>query len=97
MSTPQHTPGPWFAQYRQYTMAIGGGGDDLGGAHLVALLHHDSNPNSRADARLIAAAPELLNALKRFAHAMEQKSYPELQGIASDAFQAISKVEGREP
>jgi hypothetical protein len=47
-----------------------------------------------ANARLIAAAPDLLAALERFAHAMEQRSYPELQGVASDAFAAIAKAKG---
>jgi hypothetical protein len=48
------------------------------------------------DARLIASAPELLAALQRFASAMEQRSYPELQGIACDAFAAIAKATGSE-
>lgn len=45
-----------------------------------------------ANARLIAAAPELLAALRRFADAVTARSYPELQGIACDAFSAIAKA-----
>ena len=36
-----------------------------------------------------AKASYMLATLKRFASAMEQHSYPELQGIASDAFAII--------
>ena len=38
-----------------------------------------------------AKASYMLATLKRFASAMEQHSYPELQGIASDAFAIIAR------
>jgi hypothetical protein len=67
----QHTPGPWQAQYMTETHRIVGGGDDMGGAHQVAIIYHDPdprlmerNPNAAADALLIATAPELLAALE---------------------------------
>lgn len=65
----QFTPGPWHSQYRQSTCAIVA--DTENGAQLVASINHDAdprtaenNPNAMADARLIAAAPELLAALQ---------------------------------
>jgi len=35
---------------------------------------------------------ELLAVLERFADAMKQRSYPELQGVACEAFAVIAKV-----
>ena len=34
-----HTKGPWFYQYRQTVFSIGGGGDELGGDHTVAIIN----------------------------------------------------------
>ena len=45
-----------------------------------------------ANARLTAAAPALLAACQRFAKAMQEGRYPELQGVACDAFEAIAKA-----
>jgi len=79
-----HTPGPWTTQPI---------GDEtecniLGaGRELIATV-------SDNDAKVIAAAPDMLAALKRFARAMEQGNYPEMQGVACDAFEAIRKAEG---
>lgn len=47
------------------------------------------------DANLFAAAPDMYAALTRFAKAIQEGSYPELQGIACDAFQALEKAEGK--
>lgn len=97
--TQGHTPGPW---------ALGKNGDNCAKDHaicsdarVIAKVYGNGypvgsgwSPDSAADARLIAAAPDLLAALERFAHAMEQKSYPELQGVASDAFAALARAKG---
>jgi hypothetical protein len=40
------------------------------------------------------AYPDLLAALERFAKAVTQGNYPELQGIATDAFVALDKTNG---
>ena len=45
-----------------------------------------------ANARLIAAAPDLLAVVQRFARHCEQNSVPELQGIARDALTAIARA-----
>jgi uncharacterized membrane protein len=56
MSTQQHTPGPWEV-VRSVTCG-----------HLRAAHNYQSNPKNEwtnADIKLIAAAPDLLDALKR--------------------------------
>lgn len=71
-----HTPGPWEADYDEYGDEIwyGGSGQGLwtikgpGSCYLAGMAGEDEEPGSReqaeADARLISAAPDLLEALK---------------------------------
>ena len=66
-----HTPGPW--EYREP------GGEEVFGPAIYAPGAHDTDPlaaaKTEADARLIAAAPDLLAALQGvagFAHAMAE-------------------------
>jgi hypothetical protein len=87
----RHTPGPWKA-------------DDKGKAVFIPLrAHHceqlgiqvgfvswEDDKESLANARLIAAAPELLEALKR-AHTWLQGSEP---GRAQYLGEVIAKAEG---
>jgi hypothetical protein len=95
--TAQHTPGPWRHEQGAFGLYISAlWQDDVRKRIRVAdMPAEEMDPETEANARLIAAAPELLEALRRFANAMEQRSYPELQGVASDAFAAIAKAEGR--
>lgn len=67
--TAQHTPGPWgFSKYagRDYGIFP----DDSGGELALVRGDHD-NEQQLANARLIAAAPELLAALKDAAGILE--------------------------
>ena len=48
----------------------------------------------KANARLIAAAPDLLAACERFGRWCEQYGPPEIQGVACDVFAAIAKATG---
>ena len=102
----QHTPGPW-SQYRDHPLVI----VDDKGASLGEMLPGDpyiSYEAALANARLVAAAPELLAALK---HRIDQAEgalryfedhYPQddflrdtlLHGI-EDARAAIARAEGR--
>ena len=83
-----HTPGPWTP------VECDGNEDDLaindsdGGYVCYSVATH-------ADAELIAAAPELLAALK--AHLPWDEDYGPVQGwgIWQDAVDAINKAEGR--
>jgi len=95
-----HTPGPWAVQ------AIFPGVSQTFEPRVCILAKYEGSDVRIADvpdvanrdceemknAHLMAAAPDLLAALQRFAHWYEQNSAPELQGIACDAFQAIAKA-----
>jgi hypothetical protein len=88
----KHTPGPWKSN---------GANQVFGGAYsgLIATVTSTANPEiCEADARLIAAAPELLEALKRIAYEPQGKadaSHAEvLKAVEKIAKQAIAKAEG---
>jgi hypothetical protein len=86
----KHTPGPWFSQY-----------DDNGfyeiGSEAVSLrlaFTHGEGDTDEANARLIAAAPELLEALKDLLY---QAKLSENEGgwDFEQATAAIAKAEGQ--
>jgi len=96
----EHTPGPWHthgtAIHAQYRYA--------GRKHhhhvaevspLVSAEAHGDIGTPEANARLIAAAPELLRALKRIAEV--RAGSPWAEGMAGIARAAIAKAEGRTP
>jgi hypothetical protein len=74
-STPAHTPGPWHLKLARKYSGYWAAGD----AHAVTAEDRGDNwrgyvtgvlansPNAEANARLIAAAPELLGALEQIA------------------------------
>jgi hypothetical protein len=79
MSAPKHTPGPWVA-IDDYEVSVDAesnigneiaawwvvGNPDVGNGEVAAILHFYGSEEAQADAnaRLIAAAPELLAAAK---------------------------------
>lgn len=73
MTTQQakHTPGPWHVRYRQKRSDFDGGmpeivGDENGLPVIADIRWNGENEEyGQANARLIAAAPELLEACKR--------------------------------
>lgn len=102
MSAPTHTPGPWASLDRlenSRTLT-----HITNGAHIVCTLgttRTDGSPNHSANARLIAAAPEMLAALK----ALMQRAVKDAERYApdgnepiwafiSDASDAIEKAKG---
>ncbi len=87
--TTKHTPGPWSVKKTNC-----GHGAVTAGTYT---LRHNwdglgSQEEMDANARLIAASPELLDALKL---ALEAHDYPGREGWAENARAAISKAEGR--
>ena len=72
----QHTPGPWYLNSRGWVVQSTG--------DIVTRL--ECSNNKEADARLIAAAPELIDALERISTAYDETlRHP----IAAPLLQAI--------
>lgn len=105
MSAPAHTPGPWRYEKSQIS---GGfyitGSNEYGGMILPILGRACNFPrNVEANARLIAAAPDLLEALKDWCSQYDGWSDAELAKRANPATiarykasrAAIAKAEGR--
>jgi hypothetical protein len=65
---PKHTPGPWSVSppIGEGDFAVLSKGVNAGGNFYVATLPNGSHAEAEANARLIAAAPELLRELKGF-------------------------------
>lgn len=98
--TDQHTPGPWrVGDYETGGLCIFGTTQGRYGPTTVTVARVTrvgySMP-TEVNARLIAAAPDLLAALERFAKWSMQGSYPEIQGIITDAHEAIRKATGED-
>lgn len=94
-----HTPGPWIVariipQDRDFIRQVKAEDGPVCFVHDLS----DCQQEAKANARLIAAAPDLLAACKRMSEALRnaphatQNAY---QGILTDIDNAITKVEGR--
>jgi hypothetical protein len=93
----KHTKGPWKASKRgAYTDYDGNSVVILGDDMRVAVVHHHGDRSSTANARLIAAAPEMLEALERCLGYIERdetthgRNFPE----GNVARAAIAKARG---
>lgn len=99
MAQAQHTPGPWFARKNTagyYDISIG----DADYSPSFATAHH--NPYAQVDAdaldanaRLIAAAPEMLDALRQMV-VNSKGDRKEYRDCHKKALAAIAKAEGRD-
>ena len=68
LTTDQHTPGPWWVERRVGdALQINAKHRGEGSSYCVASINHWEGDADKANARLIAAAPELLKALKELA------------------------------
>lgn len=88
----EHTPGHWHAS----------GYAVFAGKNCIAVCDTDNSKPERydANARLIAAAPEMLEALRGLANALEMEPGPRgvmdlVPGAIEKARAAIAKAEGR--
>jgi hypothetical protein len=89
--TTQHTPGPWTIanghDARVYLI------DDARGHAVGELVYADAR--KPADARLIAAAPDLLAALRKLIGAIDRlPGNNPLDGLADEARAAIARATG---
>lgn len=91
-----HTPGPWRADLEAGAIALNGSA-----IYTVRDICSDDRGFNPADVELMAAAPEMLAALKQAVHALNvakrftvgaTNSY----AIATDIDRAIAKAEGRQ-
>jgi len=85
----KHTPGPWELIGKQGTAVWAG--DKIIAQMPRARIDHRQ---SRIDARLIAAAPELLEALRRIVDCFEIESGMVTDGHIQAACAAIAKATG---
>ncbi len=76
MSDTKHTPGPWeYVEYPNGPIEVIAGGDVGGVVHQGQIFTEpDDIAEERANARLIAAAPELLAACKELTTLVENIS-----------------------
>ena len=86
MSKSKHTPGPWKIYYRRGRIQSIVGNDTY-----ASLLSPLTEPN----ARLIAAAPDLLEALKETMFIVSRKSTEkERELVFKKSMEAIAKADG---
>ena len=74
-----HTPGPWDYVSAEHTAGWGvcvGDGNDL----ILRMVGRKPKAEKQANARLIAAAPELLEALRAITGALKYETYGPQQG-----------------
>jgi hypothetical protein len=100
------TPGPWHVEPEEWTEGRGIAICGKDGA--VAIIDAEMAPNGEdyANARLIAAAPELLDALREFVSDIEaayssgmdilKNAWPDLVVTYQNAQAAIAKAGGKE-
>ncbi|MDE2107144.1 MAG: hypothetical protein KGL39_58605 [Patescibacteria group bacterium] len=89
MSNDAHSPGPWTYDGPPDNIIVWCGPD-----HRVAFIMTSDGP-AEANARLIAAAPDLLASLKRAHEMLEQLG--DLPAMRADMAAAIARAEGAQP
>lgn len=99
MSEPKHTPGPWIpVQLATNIVQIQPEGEPVDGMVICTVESHwDVMPAGRVkDVKLIAAAPELLEALREMVAQFHAYGIPGgRQNAVTQARAAIAKAEGK--
>jgi len=87
----KHTPGPWLVANKTFVYALGPQGTNVFWAHVQAAgAERADEAEKAANARLIAAAPTLLEALRAVAHRVQCSSYGMGEDIAAIVAPAIA-------
>ncbi len=95
-STASHTPGPWVVARGRINCSgeFGYGAITTDEDEPWYIAKVESLPREEANARLIAAAPDMLAALQRLVNDSMFKNHPEASQMAIDA---IAKATGEAP
>lgn len=88
--TIQHTPGPWIAE----AMKITKNGISTRLGDMICVDKSISADECEANARLVAAAPELLKLLKDIVSPTQANPLPRHCGAVKAALLLIAKAEG---
>lgn len=99
-----HTPGPWYADFEAAghhvpIIKYDAGTDSLGTRYdyVVASVRYGTDPEPSANARLIAAAPAMFEALRTLIHSLEweaKRSGTTYHGF-EDAKAALALAQGK--
>ena len=102
MSGVKHTPGPWKIDFG-YPRGLPGGISTMNGGRPVTRFNtfaRPTSPEALANARLIAAAPELLEALEWYASdavsCCEINTHEEFERFTERARAAIARARGEQ-
>lgn len=94
----EHTPGPWkrcergdYSDFDGNSVVIVGRNDCC----RVAVVHHEGHEEDEANARLISAAPELIETLREIVSLTKESVLPNPVQVHAKACAAIAKAEGR--
>ena len=86
----KHTPGPWRFETQRGTSKLARIWTDVGDITV------NTGTATSANARLIAAAPDLLAALERFINPLEKTTHDAQRERTSQASAAIAKATGKD-
>lgn len=78
--TTKHTPGPWEVRYDDqldHIFTVGEHPRRIANIFGGVCGQNDSDLENQANARLVAAAPDLLAACKRYLRAMDEYGHPD--------------------
>ena len=92
----KHTPGPWFVCHK--SPFIVRAGDDISGRHIAHIGPANYTPRFDIDepnARLISAAPDLLEALERLVSVARDVDHGYMDQAIDNAESAIAKARGQ--
>lgn len=88
----KHTPGPWDFLYNGHQWLVRCAGN------VIAVVGGENHPSSKADAALMAAAPDLLETATRLVQWFDTTTTDagdvDADGLINSARAAIAKAEG---